>query len=178
MKVRMITVSALIIALLIITAPLKFKLGELSFTLQTFFVMFSALLLGKKGWIPVLLYVAIGLAGVPVFSDGGGIAYILKLSFGYIIGFVVSSLVVGFLLKKESSFLYDTTIVIIGTVIIYAIGIPYANVLLRSVVHKPMSYSAMLTPFMLVFLPGDILKAVIAVWVSRTLKQRGVRYDD
>ena len=172
------TLSAVIIALLIVTAPLKLPLGELKFTLQTFFVLLSALLMGKKGWIPILLYIVIGLAGLPVFSDGGGFVYILKLSFGYIIGFFVSALVVGFLVKSRSTFMYDLMIVVLGTAIIYCIGIPYANVILQKIMNKPMDFSAMLTPFMLVFLPGDILKALLAVWVSRALKKRGFSYAD
>ena len=49
-----------------------------------------ALLLGRKwGTISLVLYLALGLVGLPIFSSGGGPAYVLQPSFGYIIGFAI-----------------------------------------------------------------------------------------
>ena len=72
------------------------------FTLQTFFVFLTGLMLeAKYALISQLVYMAIGLMGVPIFSTGGGIAYILSPTFGYIIGFAVSALIISLLVRKN-----------------------------------------------------------------------------
>ena len=61
------------------------------FTLQFFFVLLAGLILGAdKGAISVGCYVLLGLVGVPIFAAGGGIGYIFRPSFGYLVGFIVS----------------------------------------------------------------------------------------
>ena len=62
------------------------------FTLQFFFVLLAGLILGAdKGAISVGCYVLLGLVGVPIFAAGGGIGYIFRPSFGYLVGFIVSA---------------------------------------------------------------------------------------
>ncbi|MCB5624660.1 biotin transporter BioY, partial [Bifidobacterium animalis] len=64
------------------------------FTLQFFFVLLAGILLGPKlGALAVLLYVVIGLLGLPIFAAGGGLAYIVRPSFGYLIGFIAGAYV-------------------------------------------------------------------------------------
>lgn len=59
------------------------------FTLQFFFVLLAGILLGSKlGGLAVLLYVVIGLLGIPIFAAGGSLAYIVRPSFGYLLGFI------------------------------------------------------------------------------------------
>ena len=66
------------------------------FTLQFFFVLLAGLILGAdKGAISVGCYVLLGLVGVPIFAAGGGIGYIFRPSFGYLVGFIVSAYVTG-----------------------------------------------------------------------------------
>ena len=58
------------------------------------FTALAGLLLGsRKGMISVVAYMLLGLAGLPIFSEGGGIWYIFKPSFGYIIGFCLGTFV-------------------------------------------------------------------------------------
>lgn len=45
------------------------------------------------GRASVCIYIVLGLMGLPVFAEGGGLAYVLKPSFGYIIGFAIASYV-------------------------------------------------------------------------------------
>ena len=71
------------------------------FTLQFFFVLLAGILLGSKlGALAVLLYVVIGLLGLPIFAAGGGLAYIVEPSFGYLIGFIAGAYVTGIIWKK------------------------------------------------------------------------------
>ena len=70
----------------------KIPVPVVPFTLQLLFTMTAGLLLGGKlVAASVGAYILIGLLGLPVFAEGGGPAYILKPSFGYIIGFAAAS---------------------------------------------------------------------------------------
>ncbi len=71
------------------------------FTFQTVFVIMSGLVLGPKdGLFSQLAYMLIGLIGLPVFTQGGGIYYIFQPSFGYIIGFLAGAFLSGFLKSR------------------------------------------------------------------------------
>ena len=60
--------------------------------------MLAGLLLGSRlGTVSVLSYMLLGLAGLPIFSEGGGLWYVFKPSFGYIIGFAVGTFVTGWI---------------------------------------------------------------------------------
>ena len=67
-------------------------------------VILSGILLGKNyGSLSVTVYVLLGLLGLPVFSSGGGIHYVLNPSFGYITGFVLCSFIIGHLVHKKEN---------------------------------------------------------------------------
>ncbi len=84
-----IATSGLFIALMIISAFISIPIGTIKITLQFLITNICCLILGKKwGTISVLLYLLLGLFGLPIFSDGGGFAYVLKPSFGFLIGSV------------------------------------------------------------------------------------------
>lgn len=81
---------------LTISAKIQFPLGLVPFTMQTYVVMVLGVLLGKRlAAASVLAYLAQGLAGLPVFAGGGGLAYIAAPSFGYLIGFLAAVLLIG-----------------------------------------------------------------------------------
>ncbi len=94
--------SALFTALVAISSYIQIPVPFMDyFTLQFFFVLLAGMILGEKqGAISVGLYVLIGLLGVPVFAAGGGIGYIFKPSFGYLLGFIMTAYAVGYTVKK------------------------------------------------------------------------------
>jgi biotin transport system substrate-specific component len=102
------------------------------FTAQTFGVLVVGGALGfRRGVAALLLYLAIGAVGLPVYSEGrAGLAVIQGATGGYLIGFVVAAGVVGRLAELG----WDRRIggalaaMAIGTAIIYAIGVPWLKV--------------------------------------------------
>ena len=73
------------------------------FYITIFFVLLAGILLGSKlGALAVLLYVVIGLLGLPIFAAGGGLAYIVRPSFGYLIGFIAGAYVTGIICEKTN----------------------------------------------------------------------------
>ena len=92
---------ALFTALIAVGAFIKVPVPVVPFTLQFLFTMLAGLIMGGRlGAISVGLYAVLGLVGLPIFAEGGGIWYVLKPSFGYIIGFALGSLVTGLMAEK------------------------------------------------------------------------------
>ena len=90
MKTKGVIYCGLFTALIAVGAFIKIPIPVVPFTLQYLFTMLAGLLLGSRlGTVSVLSYMLLGLAGLPIFSEGGGLWYVFKPSFGYIIGFAV-----------------------------------------------------------------------------------------
>ena len=100
-RIESLILSALFAALMVVGALIRIPSPVVPFTLQLLFTMMAGLLLGGKlGAVSVGAYILIGLLGLPVFAEGGGPAYILKPSFGYIIGFSAASCVTGVIANR------------------------------------------------------------------------------
>lgn len=95
------------------------------FTLQTLGIFLAGGLLGaKRGVLSVVIYILLGLIGIPVFSGfKGGAAVLVGVTGGYIIGFIFIALVVGISRDKfETKILPLTLSMIIGQILCYAFG--------------------------------------------------------
>ena len=88
--------AGLFAALTALGAFLRVPLPYVPFTLQYFFCALSGFLLGPRGGFASQgIYLVLGLAGLPVFTAGGGPAYVFQPSFGYLLGFLVAAPLVG-----------------------------------------------------------------------------------
>ncbi|MCG8608351.1 biotin transporter BioY, partial [bacterium] len=96
--IRFYLLSSLFAALTAAGAFIKIPLPYVPLTLQPLFVIMAGSVLGAKfGAQSQLIYLAVGLSGVPVFANGGGPAYILQPTFGYLLAYPVAAYTVGFL---------------------------------------------------------------------------------
>ncbi len=101
---------------------------DMMFTLQTVFVISSGLMLGARdGMYAQIAYMVLGLIGVPIFTQGGGLSYVFQPSFGYILGFPFGAFLAG---KLKSSFRTLSVVklyfcAVFGNLLIYARGVPY-----------------------------------------------------
>lgn len=132
--------------------------GLVPITGQTFAVLMIGALLGaKRGVLAVLAYLAQGVAGLPVFALGSGPSVLIGPSGGYLVGFVPAAFVTGLLAEKGWDRRFGTTVLamILGNVIIYACGLFWLCCLAGG------SRTA-LTTGLLQFIPGDILKMLLA----------------
>jgi biotin transport system substrate-specific component len=139
-------------------------------TLQTFMVILSGILLGPKaGALSQTVYIFLGIIGLPVFSGfTGGPQSVLKPSFGFLIGFIFASYAVGKIIYTKSknnkglSFLKVLAAAVSGNIIIYIFGLPYMYFVLNNVMNMPFGAAAVFKIGCLVFLPGDLLKIILA----------------
>ncbi|HEY8362487.1 MAG TPA: biotin transporter BioY [Tissierellaceae bacterium] len=168
-----IIITAMFTSLTSLGAYISIPLGEVPITLQTLFVLLSGLILGHKlGALSQLTYLILGLIGLPIFSTfSGGLQSVMKPSFGFIVGFVFSAYIVGKIayIKKGSSTINIWLASSVGTIIIYLFGIPYMYYILNIVLDRGLSFSTVFKIGCLVFLPGDILKLIVASFVAQKI---------
>ena len=132
--------------------------GPVPITGQTFAVLMIGALLGaRRGSMAVLAYLAQGVAGLPVFAVVSGPLALLGPTGGYLVGFVPAAYVTGFLAERGWDRRFGTTVLAmaLGNIIIYAFGL--AQLSLLTGLSK-----TVLTAGLLPFIPGDILKMVLA----------------
>lgn len=116
---------ALFAAVITVCAQIQIPFGEVPFTLQTLGVFIASSLLGwKRGTLSVLVYVLLGLVGVPVFAGfSGGVGVLFGLTGGYIIGFIFTALIVGLMTEKLGKKLWvEIVSMILGLAVCYAFG--------------------------------------------------------
>jgi biotin transport system substrate-specific component len=130
------------------------------YTLQTGSVLFVGTALGlRRGALSMVLYVLVGVIGLPVFSGGAsGLDELFGFTGGYLTAFILSGAVVGWLAERrwDRSPLGMLALMVLGTLLIYAIGVPVLAVVLHFDPWTAIYQGAV------VFLPWDALKAAVA----------------
>ena len=163
-KTRMLILTALFAALTAIGAFLRIPTPWSSFTLQVFFVSMAGVLLGPKyGALSHLVYVVLGLAGLPIFTAGGGLGYVFQPTFGFLLSYIPAAFVIGWIAGNTPSRKRLTLACIAGLAVIYLIGLPYMALILNVYLGKGLNLSAILWAGMLPFLPWDALKIAVTV---------------
>ena len=177
MTTKDITFCALFAALIAIGAKLQITIPlqpvPMHFTLQWLFVMLAATLLGKKmGTICVSSYLLIGLIGLPVFASGGGPAYLIKPTFGFLLGFAFAAFVIGLLKEKCSSqsFVQLLIITTVGLLVYYFVGFIYFYFMMNVFYQQPVGIIlAFIDCFATIF--PDFILCIVASVLTNRLKQ-------
>jgi len=163
---------AMFAALTAIGAFIKIPLPIVPFTLQIVFVFLAGCLLGSRnGFYSQLVYIGVGLVGLPVFTQGGGITYVLQPTFGYLIGFALAAYVIGIILERvetptKKHFIGAT---ITGLFIIYGIAVPYLYVALNFWLDMSTSWSHVFVIGFLSSIVADFCLAISAALLADKL---------
>lgn len=171
-KSRILVYCGLFTALIVVGALTRIPIPVIPFTLQLMFTTLTGLVLGPRfGALSVLLYVALGLMGLPVFANGGGLSYVFQPTFGYLMAFILGTWLVGTLTKlpEHRTFRRYLFASIVGLFFVYIVGFLYyyllaTTVLGLNVVPKVLFLHAFLLP-----LPGDLVSSGIACLVALRL---------
>lgn len=162
---RDMTLIAMFVALTAIGAQLSLPTEPAPFTLQVLFCMYSGVFLGsKKGAMSQILYVLIGLIGIPVFAGfKGGIQTAISPTFGYLLGFIVCSFVVGKITEnfREINIFKLGLATVSGLLVVYVIGVPYLYLILNKVVNSPITFPQAIKAGFSVFIIQDLIKCAI-----------------
>ncbi|MCI8428907.1 MAG: biotin transporter BioY [Lachnospiraceae bacterium] len=167
------TLCALFTVLTAVGAFLKIPVPVVPFTLQFLFTMMAGLLLGGRlGAASVALYALLGLLGLPVFAEGGGFWYVLKPSFGYIIGFVIGSYVTGKMTEGLERLTFGRVLAanFAGLAIVYGMGMVYYYIISNFVIDAPIGLWPLFLYCFLLAVPGDICLCFLAAGMAKRLK--------
>ena len=157
--------AALVVAgagLTALSAQLAFTVPwtPVPYTLQTGAVLLVGTALGSvRGALSMLLYVLVGALGLPIFAEAsGGAAHLIGATGGYLVGFVVAAAVVGRLAEAgwDRSFVRAAGLMLIGTTVVYAIGVPVLAIVAEIPLIVAIQQGA------LVFVPWDLAKVLLA----------------
>lgn len=169
-EIRSMVLAALFAALTAIGAFIQVPLGFTSITLQVLFTCLAGVLLGPKwGAISQIVYVVLGLVGLPVFTQGGGLGYLVKPSMGFLFGLILLAWAVGMLTRTSRSPLRVVLACVVGEVAMYAVALPYMYAVLNVYMGMVKSMTDVIYGGMLVYLPGDAVKIAVTVLVSGPL---------
>ncbi|CDF58095.1 biotin transporter BioY [Thermobrachium celere] len=175
MKTRDLVKIGLFAILTAIGAYISIPFFYVPFTLQIVFTILSGILLGAKNALySQIVYLLLGLIGLPVFSGGtGGIQTVLKPSFGYIIGFIFGAFIIGKIIEqyKNLNIINVFLATIVGLMVIYLFGVTYLYIILNLYMQKQTTLFWVLKNGFLIFLPVDMLKCFIATVIGIKLKK-------
>lgn len=146
--VRAIVLAVIGSLLLTISAKIQVPFWPVPMTMQTFVVLVLGVAYGwRLAGATVLLYLAEGALGLPVFAGGGGLAYMAGPTGGYLAGFLLAAIAVGWLAERGWARSAASTLaaMLIGTAIIFACGVAW----LATLLGLPQAISAGLVPFLL-----------------------------
>jgi biotin transport system substrate-specific component len=169
---------AIFAVLMIISGKLAIPFLTIPFTLQTAACLLTGLLLGpRKGLAALALYIVLGLAGLPVFAGGGGPAYLLQPSFGFLLGMTLAAALAGVLSeqidphRRGFPIWQGWLVCLAGLPLIYGAGVGYLMALKNVYLEQPLSLLAALRVGMLPFLVTDSLQALLAAVVGSRLRR-------
>ncbi|MBU3725687.1 MAG: biotin transporter BioY [Burkholderiaceae bacterium] len=174
---RIALFAALIAALgLIPKFDLPFTAG-VPITAQTLGVMLAGLILGpRNGLLAVLLFLFVVALGAPVLSGGrGGLGVFFGPTLGFLAGWVLGAWMCGavffWLVRHWPGRIFFSALlaaILGGILAVYALGIPT----LAWIANMPVDKAALVS---LVFVPGDLIKAFVAAWITQRLRRVGLR---
>ena len=144
--------------LLAISAKIQLPFWPVPMTMQTFVIFLIGMTYSVRlSFITVSMYLFEGALGLPVFASGGGIAYLVGPTSGYLYGMLISSVVISYLANLGFSKTYFKTSMslLIGSFIIFLFGILY----LGSIIGYEKAIIAGLLPF----IPSELFKIALAV---------------
>ena len=172
-KIQKMAVCSLFTALTAVGAFIKIPVPVVPFTLQFLFTMLAGLLLGGKlGALSVGAYALLGLAGLPIFAEGGGFWYVLKPSFGYILGFIAAAYVTGAMTERMTGLTFGKILTanFIGLAIVYGAVMVYYYVICKYVIHTPIGLWPLFLYCFLLAVPGDICLCFVAAVLTKRIR--------
>jgi len=176
-RTKELTLCAMFSALIIVGAFIKIDiplpLYTMHFTFQWFFVIMAGLLLGERlGTLSVVVYILLGLSGVPIFAAGGGPAYIFRPGFGFLLGFVLAAFIIGLFTKKKENQSLVSMIVAssLGMVAYYTIGAIYFYLIKNFYAGDQVSFHVVVVSYCLITVLPDFLLCILASLLCKRIK--------
>ena len=176
-KIKNLIIDSILLALLIVASKLSIYTSFVPFTLQLLIVLIFSLLVDYKNSILIIvIYIIMGLIGIPVFSSSvSSVAVLIHPSFGFIIGFILIALFIPIIKEKiriNNKFVKNLTLSIIALIIDYICGFVYIILLSKilMVIDLDLTISKIFINFIAIFIPFDIIKCVLATIIVKRVE--------
>lgn len=164
-----LVLTALCAALICVLAPLSVPVGPVPISLATFAIMFAGIVLGGRlGTLAVLVYLLLGMVGVPVFAGWtAGVQKLAGPTGGYLVGYLPLAFLCGFIYhsfgrekKGTARIMAMVAAMLIGTAVLYLLGTAWFCFSMPSTVGKALGLCV------IPFLPGDVVKIVCVTLIA------------
>lgn len=168
-QVYPLAMTAVMAAVMAVVAPFSISIGPIPLSFCTLVIYLNAYILGwKRGTVAVLVYILLGVVGMPVFSGfGSGLAKVAGPTGGYIIGYLPLALIGGLAVARfPKNRALQLLGMILATAVLYALGTAWYC--LQSGTDLTTALGWCVIPF----LPGDAIKMVAAMAVGPMLRAR------
>ena len=177
-KTKSMVIIALMAAVTCILGPLSISIpiSPVPISLTNLAIYFSIYVLGmKRATISCLLYLLLGLVGLPVFSGfTGGPGKLLGPTGGYLIGFIFLALICGYFIDRFQNRAIHFAGMVLGTLVLYLFGTAWLAYL------ASMTFWQALMAGVIPFIPGDLAKIIIAMIagpsIRKSLARAGIDY--
>ena len=161
-----LTITLILIGsiLLAISAKVQVPFWPVPMTMQTFVIFLIGMTYSiRLSFATVAFYLFQGAIGLPVFAAGGGIAYLVGPTAGYLYGMLFASIVISYLanLGFSKTYFKAALSLLIGSVVIFSFGIMYLGYII--------GFEKALTAGLLPFIPSELFKIALAVALIPTL---------
>lgn len=118
----------------------------------------------------------LGLLGFPIFTMGGGLSYLVQPSFGFLLGLIPSTAVIGALTHRHTERPRLFLGCLLGDLVLYLFGVPYMYMILHLYTGSETTWVAMWAS-MLVYVPGDLIKLAVLTAAGPVLQRRLSKYN-
>jgi biotin transport system substrate-specific component len=170
-KTTAMILSALFAALTAVGALIRVPTGVSSFTLQIFFSAMAGLLLGAKwGAASQIVYLILGLAGLPIFTGGSGPGAFLHPTGGFLLGMAAMAWVIGRIGERGGGLRRYLLACLGGLAVLYGVGLPWMHGVLVWVLNREWTLWQTVSGGMLLFLPWDLLKLAAAALLCARIR--------
>lgn len=168
-SLHMYIITAFSAALIAVLAQVVIPIPVIPITGQTLAIGLVMTILGLKyGTLSVLLYIALGAIGLPVFQMfTGGVGILFGPTGGYILGFIFTALVMGLYLQWSGvTFIHALMANLLGMLVTLLFGAVWLKVM------NDLSWHAAFIGGVVPFIIVGIIKALLAAWLGVLVRQR------
>lgn len=166
---NLVYIAVFVALMIIFTLYVSVPFYPVPLTFQTVICVLAGLLLGaKRGTAAMLVYVLLGLIGLPVFAGGkGGFACVTSPTFGYILGFPIAALTAGLIRGKSENACFSRYVVaaLSACAVCHVVGIPYFLLIWRFYLGNTNVWFAAVT-YNLLYIPKDAVLCFIAAIIA------------
>ena len=167
-SIKDIIIIALMAAVICVLSPfsITIPISPVPISLATLAIYLTMMILGgTKGTISVIIYVFLGFIGAPVFTGfSGGVGKVLGPTGGYIIGYIFLAIISGMFIDNFKYKWWQFFGMVVGTIVLYIFGT------LWLAFETSMTFKEALLAGVIPFIPGDIVKMIIALYVGTKIK--------